>query len=136
MFSVSERLHAAAQFLAELARIAPGRLTLREAQERCGVSLAYLEEIAASLRAAGLIDGRQGPRGGYTLAKPAGEVTLYDVACILEGPLALVACQREHLECPLEHACSTRSVWGRIQLAVAKELKSTTLSTLAALKIS
>lgn len=39
----------------------------------------YLEEIIGELRRAGFVIGKRGPRGGYRLAKPPGEIVISDV---------------------------------------------------------
>jgi len=49
-----------------------------------GVSLSYLEQLAANLRRSGLITGFKGPRGGYTLAKPVYEISVLDIVLSAE----------------------------------------------------
>ncbi|MCA9655473.1 MAG: Rrf2 family transcriptional regulator [Myxococcales bacterium] len=39
----------------------------------------YLEEIIGELRRAGFVVGKRGPRGGYRLAKPPGEIVIAEV---------------------------------------------------------
>lgn len=48
----------------------------------------YLEQIFQRLRRAGLVTGKRGPGGGYTLARPPSEINLRDVVEALEGPAA------------------------------------------------
>jgi Rrf2 family nitric oxide-sensitive transcriptional repressor len=47
--------------------------------ERTRVPRRYLARVLQDLAAAGLLNSRSGPGGGYVLAKDAGEVTILDV---------------------------------------------------------
>jgi len=49
------------------------------------VSPRYLLHIGSKLRDAGLINATNGPTGGYSLIKPAGQISLYDIIIIMEG---------------------------------------------------
>lgn len=54
--------------------------------ERQAIPSRYLEEIIGELRKAGLVIGKRGPRGGYKLAKPPGEIAVSDVLRALASP--------------------------------------------------
>ncbi len=45
----------------------------------------YLEQLLATLRRAGLVRSQRGARGGYLLARPPWQITLYDVISCIEG---------------------------------------------------
>lgn len=62
-------------------------LQVRVISERQGIPVRYLEQIFRRLRRAGVVDSKRGPGGGYTLARPAREITLLDVLEAVEGPL-------------------------------------------------
>jgi Rrf2 family iron-sulfur cluster assembly transcriptional regulator len=69
-----------------------GRPTqIREIAERELIPMRFLEQIFQDLKKAGLIGSKRGPHGGYTLARPAGEISLGDVIRALEGPVAVMA---------------------------------------------
>ena len=52
--------------------------------ERQGIPARYLEQIFQKLRRAGLVASKRGPGGGYTLARPASEITLRQVVEAVE----------------------------------------------------
>src|ERR671927_2042408 len=52
-----------------------------------GLPLAYLEQVVARLRKAGLVMSARGAHGGYWLARPAEEITMVDVVQALEGAI-------------------------------------------------
>lgn len=51
--------------------------------EQQAIPSRYLEEIIGELRKAGFVVGKRGPRGGYRLAKPAGDIAVADVIDVL-----------------------------------------------------
>jgi Rrf2 family transcriptional regulator, cysteine metabolism repressor len=55
--------------------------------ERQGIPKQYLDQLLLMLKKAGLIESSRGRQGGYQLARPAPEITLFDVVTALEGPI-------------------------------------------------
>lgn len=52
----------------------------------------YLAKHLQALAGAGILDAVPGPKGGYRLARPAGEVTLLDVVTAVEGSTPAFRC--------------------------------------------
>ena len=50
-----------------------------------GVPSNYLVQILNELRTAGLITSRRGKQGGYALARPPADITLFDIMQAVEG---------------------------------------------------
>ncbi|MCK9361354.1 Rrf2 family transcriptional regulator [Patescibacteria group bacterium] len=127
LFRVSERNHFGLIFMTQLAKLPEGSfLSVKEASEDMKMPLGYLEEIAGLLKTAELIQGRQGPGGGYKLAKPAEVVTAQEIVEALEGPVAMVACMDGG--CPVEGKCHSKKLWGFLQKNILQTLKDTRLS--------
>jgi Rrf2 family protein len=55
-----------------------------------GIPLNFLENILGELRHAGIVRSHRGAEGGFTLAKPAAQITVADIIRAVEGPLASV----------------------------------------------
>jgi Rrf2 family protein len=69
-----------------LAAIPPDRaLPAAKLAEYHGVPAAYLAKHLQSLARAGVLETVKGPRGGYRLGRPAGEITLLDVVEAIDG---------------------------------------------------
>jgi len=47
----------------------------------------YLEQIFQRLRKSGIVCGKRGPGGGYTLARLPAEISLRDIVEAIEGPV-------------------------------------------------
>jgi|ERR1039458_9846918 Rrf2 family cysteine metabolism transcriptional repressor len=113
-------------------------ISLAEIAEYDGMPLAYLEHLVARLRKAGLVDSRRGSRGGYLLARPAGEITMAEVVEALEGSIAPIECISQSADgsivCSREsdpdHACPTKLLWTRVRGAIVRTLQDTTLADL------
>ncbi len=56
-------------------------LTLLDLSEKQGISISYLEQLFAKLRAKGLVKGVRGPGGGYYLGRSAEEISVADIIC-------------------------------------------------------
>ena len=117
--------------LLELAsRWGDGAVPLKEVAKCQDISLKYLEQLFARLRAAGLVKGVRGTGGGYVLAHPPGEITLANVFHVLEGSLALVECVDEPGVCRQSAGCVTRDLWTEMRNATEAILRAQTLSDL------
>lgn len=62
---------------------------LRDVARKQEISEKYMEAIIKSLVKAGLVIGLRGKGGGYRLARPAGECTVWDILEAAEGSLPL-----------------------------------------------
>jgi Rrf2 family protein len=57
-----------------------------------GRSEAHLSKVLQRLVKAGLIGSTRGPKGGFALKRPAGEISLLDTYEAIEGPLEETKC--------------------------------------------
>src|SRR5256885_1276568 len=62
----------------------------RDIARRQEVPLRYLEQIFQELKRAKLVEGKRGPTGGYSLARPAERITIGDVLRAVHGPIELL----------------------------------------------
>ena len=66
--------------LIDLAAAADGRpMATRELAESRGIPSAFLEQLLADLRRAGLVRATRGPRGGFALTRDADEITALEI---------------------------------------------------------
>lgn len=72
--------------LVQLATLGAGEsLTLNQIAEREGVSQANAGKLMWLLNKAGFVQAMRGTKGGYTLARPSGEIYLNEVIKILDA---------------------------------------------------
>ncbi|HEX9435923.1 MAG TPA: Rrf2 family transcriptional regulator [Candidatus Limnocylindria bacterium] len=134
-FHVSTRGEYGMRLMVELARQwGRGTVSLHAVAEREALPEAYLEQLVATLRRAGLVTGKRGAGGGYMLAKDPSGITAGDVVRALEGPIEPQICTAEGeavLNCVHEPSCGTRLVWVKLQGTIAKALDALSLAELA-----
>lgn len=129
---ISTKSRYAVRVMIELAlNYRQGPLSLKEIARRQTLSEKYLEQIAHPLRAKGLIYSQKGNRGGYSLAKPPSEVTVYDIVTIMEGAISPVACVDNPQACDRSSICAVSLVWSRLKDRIIEELRAHTLAELA-----
>ena len=111
-----------------------GGLTIPEISLAEGVSAAYAAKILRVLRKGGFVKAARGKGGGYTLARPAGEIVIGDVIDALGGRLFQKDFCDSHAGqvaiCTRSVDCSVRSLWRAVQVAVDHVLAKATLRDL------
>jgi Rrf2 family protein len=65
---------------------------IRQIAELHGITESYLSKVFARLRKAGIVRSVPGVKGGYELARPAEEVSFWDIIEALEGPSSFFQC--------------------------------------------
>jgi Rrf2 family protein len=107
-----------------------GSTLLKDISSRQGISLKYLDHILSSLRKAGLIKNVRGKGGGYSLTRPAAQITLCDIIEAVEGSLAPVECVDNPEYCKKTSTCSAHDVWVKVRESIEDVLRNTTLQSL------
>ena len=129
---LSTRARYATRAMIELAfHYGKGPLQLKEIAKKQGISEKYLEQVLTFLRKEGFILTQKGNRGGYLLAMPPEEITLYDIIRSVEGSLSPVACVDNAAFCDKTDQCVTRDIWSRLKQKIVEELSASTLADLA-----
>lgn len=85
MISVTSKSRYAVVALAELARSGATPVPIATIAERRAMPVQFLEQLFSTLRRAGFLDSHRGVKGGYTLARPAEEITVLEVVQALDG---------------------------------------------------
>jgi Rrf2 family transcriptional regulator, cysteine metabolism repressor len=123
--------------MVDLARhFGAGPVSLTEIAGHEGMPLAYLEQIVADLRGAGLVTARRGRRGGYSLTRPPAEITMGQIVQLLEGGISPMICipadpaSDDRAICVHQGYCTTRVLWLRVRDSIVEVLESTTLADL------
>ena len=133
-FHVSTRGEYGMRLMVDLARhFGEGSVSLHVVATREQLPEAYLEQLVASLRKAGLVQGKRGAGGGYILSRDPSAITAGDIVRALEGPIEPQICTAEGVavvNCVLQPGCATHHVWLAVQKNIATALDSMTLAQL------
>ncbi|MBS3807628.1 MAG: Rrf2 family transcriptional regulator [Bacteroidales bacterium] len=103
----------------------------KDISQNQNISFKYLDQIISSLKAAGLITNLKGKKSGYTLTRPASQITIYDIHKAFEPDIAIVDCLSEMIDCASENYCAPRDLWEGLNDKVIEYLKNYTLEELA-----
>ena len=128
---LSTRGRYAVMAMADLARHSKGDPeTLAVIAERQEISLAYLEQLFAKLRRAGLVAAVRGPRGGYRLARPADQLPIAEIVQAVDEPLKATRCRSESGQGCLGRTgrCLTHDLWDELGIQIQLFLSSVTLA--------
>lgn len=91
----------------------------------------YLEKILQTLRKAGLVTAHKGVAGGYTLARSAQEISVWDILSLLDGPIKTFSAPiKGTLPCLQVSHCQTNEVWRMLENKIEATLSDVSLASL------
>jgi Rrf2 family protein len=123
-----------------LAPLGPGKgLSLALLAEYHGVPAAYMAKQMQALSKAGIVRTSRGKTGGYSLARPASAISLWDIKAAIDGTLPAFRCTeiRQKGPCALKReqckqACPIAAAFARAELAYRDALRAISLTDIVA----
>lgn len=125
---ISTKVDYACRVLAELARL-HGTANLAQIEHLARVEHVpsnFLAQILSELRNAGLITSRRGSQGGYALARPPDQISLYDVVMAIDNDVLGMSGNFDG-----RSGRRMREVWGEVRETLIEKLKDYTLDLLS-----
>lgn len=101
----------------------PGRVPGRQVADAVGTSVPFLSQVLTPLVAAGWIDSRTGPSGGYELHKTSTDLTLLEVVQAVEGPMVDGHCVLDHTACDNANPCVLHAMWSGARKGLMESLR-------------
>ncbi|MFK8017228.1 MAG: SUF system Fe-S cluster assembly regulator [Gammaproteobacteria bacterium] len=117
-----------------LAHIAaePGRIfSASEIASETDLALPSVRKLLKTLSKSDLVSSYRGASGGYTLARPADQITAAQILDALEGPVTLTECSASDSQCRLQHSCGVGRSWQHINRLIRQSLEDVTLTQLS-----
>jgi Rrf2 family protein len=111
----------AMKHLAENAR--RGACSAKDVADSYGIPPEALAKILQRLAKAGLLHSQHGINGGYTLARPAAEISAYEVIRAIDGPLFITSCITVRGECDQTERCTIREPLRKVNQSIEDVLK-------------
>lgn len=106
-------------------------VTVRDIARLRHLPLSFVRRIVARLGAAGILETTRGMGGGVRLARPATDITMFDVLDAMEGGVTLNPCVASPHTCPLSDACPAQRAWTDATRVLVSHLQSVSFSALA-----
>ncbi|MBD3380029.1 MAG: Rrf2 family transcriptional regulator [Candidatus Omnitrophica bacterium] len=107
-----------------------GVVSVTSLTEKLDVPRPFTRKILQILNKKGILVSIKGKGGGFKLAVPPGEISLFRLMEIFQGPFEM----NEHVfkgeRCPYLKVCKLKKKLDKIEKGVAGELKSITLDSL------
>ena len=129
---ISERVDNAVRAMAELAVGGDEPVKADSIARHQDMSLKYLLDILRDLKRAELVRSKRGPDGGFSLSRPAVDISLADIFRAVDGPLADVhdeSLRRLVYNSPVE---TLPQVWMAIRGSLRRVLETVTVADLVA----
>ena len=125
MLSFRKETDYAIQFLLYIAKDPDSCHSLKRFANETGISFYFMQKIARKLSKEGIIQAQQGVCGGYILKANQKKLTLYDIACIMEKGVELMACvDKHHKGCDNKiKRCKVKKVICNLNMKFVKAMK-------------
>ena len=99
----------ALKYLAEQATGTSGSAqSAKDIAEAYHIPPQLLAKILQTLTKGGLLISTAGTNGGYSLARPASEISAFEVIRTIDGPLFITSCITIHGTCDLDSHCTIK----------------------------
>jgi Rrf2 family protein len=105
-----------------------GPIRVDEIAERLDVPRNYLSKILHALVKRGILRSLRGPHGGFALARPADDITLYHVVEPFDDIEARRTCLLGRKECSDVNPCVVHEHWKNTATHVARFFRETSLA--------
>ena len=126
MFTFTKKADYGLAFLTVLSKKGKGgRVDLKEISS-LGMPRAFVAKIASSLVEAGIINSKEGKRGGYSLNYEPREIMVKEALEAVEGEVEVAACGA----CPASDECGQRGFMDRLTGDINRVLERYTLADL------
>jgi len=129
---LNTRSQYAVMALVDLAsRQSEGVIPLKHMAEKQDLSVLYLEQLFRPLKNQGFVKSIRGVKGGYTLARPADQISVADIVHALKDPIKVTRCIGKGLPgtgCMKNKTlCATHHLWIDLEQHIWRYLSATTL---------
>ncbi|HEY3490118.1 MAG TPA: Rrf2 family transcriptional regulator [Candidatus Deferrimicrobiaceae bacterium] len=115
-----------------LAQQPPGEMVLMsDLAAATDAPAAFMAKILQAFVKQGIVRSFRGAKGGFTLARPAGSITLREIVESVEGPIVPNRCLTGRGACERDGGCNVHPVWKRVQAQVISILDGVTIAELA-----
>ncbi len=81
------------------------KIGIKEVSSELDIPAPFLGKILQTLTKHKILNSTKGPRGGFTLSKPAEEIPLMDIIEIIDGTDIFTTCLIRNTECSDDHPC-------------------------------
>lgn len=107
----------------------------REIAEHTHLTVPTVSKLLKRLTAKHLLTSVRGAAGGYSLQRPASDISVAEIIYALEVHQGLTECSSHPNACSLQEVCHVQGNWRLINQAIESALRSVSLEALAKPKL-
>jgi FeS assembly SUF system regulator len=96
-----------------------------------GIPEPTVAKVLKALSGQGLVASTRGAHGGYRLARPLEQISISEVICAIDGPIALTSCVDGAISCESHSLCPMAGRWDPVNDAIREALTGITLADMA-----
>ena len=100
----------------------------KDLSSEIGIPLPTVSKVLKILTQGGVLQSHQGSKGGYSLARPAAEISAAEIIEAVEGPVAITECSSAE---GCERNCAVSTSWQQVNRAVIGALQGLMLSDMS-----
>ena len=100
----------------------------REIAETYDIPGGLLAKVLQRLGQEGFVASQHGKKGGYTLARPASQISVAEVVQVIDGSLSLTECSSADGNCQQFETCNVKSPLQRLHDRVVGMLSTLTIA--------
>ncbi len=115
-------------YLAELGD--SGRAPTSQIARKQHIPPSFLAKIVSQLSVAGVLHTSRGARGGVSLARQPGDISLLEVIEVIDGPITLNECVTDATACVYQDDCPVHDIWCQAQADMVRQLSQTNFGLL------
>ena len=120
----------ALKYLAEQVEVRPGAQSAKDIAEAYHIPPQLLAKILQTLAKGGLLVSHAGTNGGYSLAKPAKNISAFEVIRAIDGPLFITSCITIHGTCDLTNTCTIKEPLRKVNDSIKDLLSGISIADL------
>lgn len=112
IYGIQAAIHVAAQD-------SKGYVPIHTIAERLNISFHFLTKVLQQFTQAGILSSYRGPKGGVALAKPAAQITLYELIAAIDGTDMFTECLLGLPGCGRAEPCPAHDHWVGVRLQLS-----------------
>jgi Rrf2 family protein len=120
----------ALKYLAEQSPAGPAAQSAKDIAQAYHIPPPLLAKILQTLARAGLLVSHAGTNGGYALARPASQISAFEVIRAIDGPLFITSCITIHGACDLAGHCTIKEPLRKVNDSIKDLLSNIHISDL------
>jgi len=107
-------------------------VSLNDIASKQNISISYLEQIFAKLRAAELVKSMKGPGGGYMITRSLDQISIKEVIDAVGEKLEMTKCGKDFSKSCVEKGirCSTHDLWEELGNKINQYLRNISIADL------